>query len=43
MEESKIFVVILVLSTVLIGLGIYLFMLDRRIKKMENEIKSNKD
>ena len=41
MEETKIFVVITVLSTVLIGLAIYLFWLDRRVTKMEKEIKSN--
>jgi CcmD family protein len=43
MEETKIFVVITVLSTVLIGLAVYLFWLDRRVSKMENEIKNNKD
>lgn len=43
MEESKIFVVIAVLSTVLIGLAVYLFWLDRRVTRMEKEIKSNKN
>lgn len=43
MVESKIFVVIIVLSTVLIGLAVYLFWLDRRVSKMEKEIKSNKE
>ena len=43
MEETKIFVVITVLSTVLIGLAVYLFWLDRRVSKMENEIKNNKN
>lgn len=43
MEDTKIFVVITVLSTVLIGLAIYLFWLDRRVTKMEKEIKNNKD
>ncbi len=42
MEETKIFVVITVLSTVLIGLAVYLFWLDRRVSKMEKEIKNNK-
>jgi CcmD family protein len=41
MEESKIFVVIAVLSTVLIGLACYLFWLDRRVSRMEKEIKNN--
>ncbi len=43
MIESKIFVVIIVLSTVLVGLAVYLFWLDRRVSKMEKEIKSNKN
>jgi len=43
MEETKIFVVITVLSTVLLGLAVYLFWLDRRVSKMEKEINSNKD
>jgi CcmD family protein len=43
MEETKIFVVIAVLSTVLIGLATYLFWLDRRISKMEKEIKNNQN
>jgi CcmD family protein len=33
--------VITVLSTVLIGLAVYLFWLDRRVTRMEKEIKSN--
>jgi CcmD family protein len=41
MIESKIFVVIIVLSTVLLGLAAYLFWLDRRVSKMEKEIKNN--
>jgi CcmD family protein len=43
MEETKIFVVITVLSTVLLGLAGYLFWLDRRVTKMEKEIKNNKE
>jgi CcmD family protein len=43
MEETKIFVVIAVLSTVLIGLAGYLFWLDRRVSKMEKEIKNNQN
>ncbi len=43
MEETKIFVVIAVLSTVLIGLASYLFWLDRRVSKMEKEIKNNQN
>ncbi len=43
MEETKIFVVITVLSTVLLGLAGFLFWLDRRVTKMEKEIKNNKN
>ena len=43
MEETKIFVVITVLSTVLIGLALYLFWLDRRVTKMEKEIKNTQN
>jgi CcmD family protein len=43
MEETKLFVVILVLSTVLVGLAVYLFWLDRRVTKMEKEIKNNQN
>lgn len=42
MEETKIFVVITVLSTVLVGLAVYLFWLDRRVTKMEKEINNAK-
>lgn len=41
MIESKLFVVIIVLSTVLIGLAVYLFWLDRRVTRMEKEINNN--
>jgi CcmD family protein len=43
MEETKIFVVITVLSTVLIGLAVYLFWLDRRVTKMEKEVKNTQN
>lgn len=43
MEETKIFVVIAVLSTVLIGLAGYLFWLDRRVTRMEKEINNTKN
>lgn len=39
MDEGKVFVVIAVLSTVMIGLGGFLFWLERRIAKMEKQIK----
>ena len=41
MEESKLFVVIAVLTIILVGIAIYLFFLDRKVsklyKKMEDE------
>jgi len=43
MEETKIFVVIAVFSTVLIGLAGYLFWLDRRVTLMEKEINNTKN
>lgn len=43
MEETKIFVVITVFSTIIIGLAGYLFWLDRRVTKMEKEIKNNEN
>ena len=39
MDEGKVFVVIAVLSTVMLGLGIFLFWLERRISKIEKQIK----
>ena len=42
MEETKIFVVIAVFSIILIGLAAYLFWLDKRVSKMEKEIKNDK-
>lgn len=43
MEETKIFVVIAVFSIILIGLAAYLFWLDKRVSKMEKEIKNDKN
>jgi CcmD family protein len=37
--ESKIYVVIAVLSIILLGIGIYLNALDRKVKKLEDEMK----
>lgn len=36
-SSGKIYVVVLVLLTIFIVLGIFLFMLDRRIKKLERD------
>jgi CcmD family protein len=43
MDESKIFVVIAVLSTIIAGLAIYLFSLDKRLGKMEKELKNEQN
>ena len=43
MEENKIFVVIAVLSIILVGIAIYLFALEKKIKSVEkrmDELKS---
>jgi len=41
---GKIFVVVTVLSVILIGVFVYLFMIDRRVRKLEKEteLKSTK-
>ena len=38
MEESKLFIVVAVLSVILLGIGFYLSSLDRKLKKLEDEI-----
>jgi CcmD family protein len=38
MIESKLIVVIAVLVTIFVGLAIYLFNLDRKMTKLENQI-----
>ena len=40
LENGKIFVVVAVLATILVGLFIYLFILDKKIGKVEKEIKA---
>jgi len=42
MEESKILVVIGVLSVILIGIAVYLFILDKKVKSMENKLEEIK-
>lgn len=37
-DQSKIFVVVAVLSIILLGIGMYLNALDRKLKKLEDEI-----
>ena len=39
-SEGKIYVVIAVVLTILIGLLIYLFTIDRKLSKLEKEIKN---
>ena len=40
LEYGKIFVVVAVLSIILIGIFVYLFVMDCKIRKMEKEIKA---
>jgi CcmD family protein len=40
--ENKIWVVVAVLTTILVGIGIYLFNLDRKLTKMERKMKEEK-
>ncbi len=37
-DQNKIFVVIAVLSIILIGIGIYMFAIDRKLNKLEKKI-----
>jgi CcmD family protein len=39
-QSGKIYVVVTVLSVIFIGIVIYLIMLDRKISKLEKEIKN---
>jgi len=39
LEYGKIFVVVAVLSVILIGIFVYLFVMDRKIGELEKEIK----
>ncbi|HNX44493.1 MAG TPA: CcmD family protein [Bacteroidales bacterium] len=43
MIESKLIAVIAVLATVFIGLAVYLFLLDRKIGKLENQLKERRE
>ena len=37
-DQNKIFVVIGVLSIILIGIGVYMFVIDRKLTKIEKKI-----
>ncbi len=41
-KEGKIYVVITILAIVLIGVAIYLFTIERKLKKLEDSIKDKK-
>lgn len=43
MIETKLIVVIAVLVTIFTGLAIYLFILDRKISKLENQINDRQE
>jgi len=40
LEYGKIFVVVAVLATILVGIFIYIFSIDKKIGKLEKEIKA---
>lgn len=42
-EEGKIYVVVAVVLIVLIGLLVYVILLDKKIRKIEREVNSEKD
>jgi CcmD family protein len=39
-KEGKIYIVIAVLSIVLVGIVVYLFSMDRKLKKLEEHLKN---
>jgi CcmD family protein len=41
LENGKILVVVAVLSVILVGIFVYLFVMDKKIGKLEDEIKSD--
>jgi CcmD family protein len=41
-SEGKVYVVIVVLAIVLLGMILYLFTMDRKLNKLENELKNKK-
>jgi len=41
-DYGKIFVVVAVLATILIGLLVYLFSIDRKVSRLEKEIEEKK-
>lgn len=41
-SEGKIYVVIAIMSTIFICIAAYLFIIDRKIKKLEDELKNKK-
>lgn len=41
-KEGKIYVVITILAIVLVGVAIYLFTIERKLKKLEDSIKDKK-
>jgi CcmD family protein len=39
LENGKIFVVVVVLALILVGIFVYLFTIDRKVTKLEKEVK----
>ncbi|MCB0761799.1 MAG: CcmD family protein [Flavobacteriales bacterium] len=40
-QSGKIYVVVTVVAIILLGMGVYLFSLDRKIKKLEDQVKQD--
>lgn len=38
MKDTSIYIVIAVLSIILVGIGVFLITMDRKVKKLENQI-----
>lgn len=39
MQDPKIYVVVAVLSIILLGIGTFLFFIDKKVKKLEDQVK----
>ena len=41
--DSKIYIVVAVLAVILVGIFVYLFVMDRKINKIEKELKEHEE
>jgi len=42
-DQGKIYIVVAVLTVILLGIAIYLFSIDRKLRKLEKEIDAEKE